>query len=67
MPEKRSVRFVDSDSAGDVGAVEVDGIVLERGGEPQNLTEDQEKRAREVAPSGVLRAETGASGSKEDK
>ena len=62
MPEKRSVRFVDSDAAGDVGSVEVDGIVLERGGEPKQLTEDQEKRAKEVAPAGVLRAE-----SKEDK
>ncbi len=63
MPDKRSVRFVDSDEAGDVRAVEVDGVRLERGGDEQSLTEDQERRAREAAPTGALRADS----KKEDK
>lgn len=70
------VRFVNSDDAGSVGAVLVDGIRLERGGEPKDLTEDQLKRARDAAPKGALRAEstggaaskaTGGAASKEDE
>jgi hypothetical protein len=58
MPDKRRVRFVDSDEAADIGGVVVDDIHLLRGGEAKLLTEDQEKRAREVLPSGALRAES---------
>ncbi len=58
MPDKRRVRFVDSDEAADIGGLVVDDIHLLRGGEAKSLTEDQEKRAREVLPSGALRAES---------
>ncbi len=58
MAEKRRVRFVDSDEAADIAAVVVDDVHLARGGEAKFLTEGQEKRAREVLPSGALRAES---------
>ncbi len=67
MPDKRRVRFVDSNEVADIGAVMVDNVHLVRGGEAKSLTEDQEKRAREVLPNGALRAESsGGPSSKEE-
>ncbi len=67
MPDKRRVRFVDSDEAADIGGVVVDDIHLLRGGEAKSLTEDQEKRARAQLPNGALRAESsGGPSSKEE-
>lgn len=66
MSEKRSVRFVDSDAAGNVGSVEVDDVVLVRGGEPQQLSENQLERARAIAPVGAIRAESNETATRDE-